>query len=431
MRIAVVGTGYVGLVTGTCLAHLGHEVTCIDKDVERIEKLKFGISPIYEVGLDELIAKNIATGRLQFSTSLQDALGEKDFLIVAVGTPSDKGGRADLSQVEAVIDSLVKMSREKELLLVMKSTVPVGTCRRLEESMAELTAPGRYRVVSCPEFLREGSAVQDFLHPDRIVIGACESEDAYRVQEMFRGIETSYLLTDPSTAEMIKYASNAFLATKISFINEIARICEKAGADVNEVAYGMGLDTRIGGKFLQAGLGYGGSCIPKDTLALISQAEDLGYDFRILKAVIEINTEQRLLAVEKLAGILGGLQDKTVGMLGISFKPGTDDLREAPSLDIIEQILQKGGQVQAYDPMVKKLPLNNGRLKLVGSPFEAAENADAVILVTEWEEFKDLDLSKLRKVMLGDVFLDGRNFYEPEKMRSLGFNYFGIGRFRR
>ena len=501
MKIAVVGTGYVGLVTGTCLAYLGHTVTCMDRDVERIEKLQRGISPIYEAGLDELLQENTGAGRLQFSTSLQEALVEKDFLVLAVGTPADEAGRADLAQVEAVTESLAQLPRQKELLLVMKSTVPVGTCLRQEERLAELTVPGRYRVISCPEFLREGSAVGDFLHPDRIVIGARDQGDAARVKELFGGIETTFLLTDSPTAEMIKYASNGFLATKISFMNEIARLCEKTGADVTGVARGMGLDTRIGEKFLNAGLGYGGSCFPKDTLALISLAEDLGYDFRILKAVVGINTGQRRMAVEKLAEMLGGsLEGRTVGMLGLSFKPGTDDLREAPSLDIAGQIMEQGGQVQAYDPLVKEVPpaevrrrgrqglvegtgkpaeravktveetgktaegpaaemvrkptgevaetlASNGnaaergdhheaaetlgqteRLTMADSPYEAAAGADAVILVTEWEEFGKLELSKLKAAMAGNVFLDGRNFLSPEQMRSRGFNYSGMGR---
>ena len=429
MKTAVAGTGYVGLVTGTCLAHLGHEVTCMDVDEERISKLHSGISPIYEVGLEDLIKKCTESGHLHFTTSFEEALQDKEILFIAVGTPMDESGGADLSQLEGVVKSLENMDREDKLILVVKSTVPVGTCRRLESRLEE-SKPGKYSVVSCPEFLREGNAVQDFLHPERIVIGADDEEDGKRVQDLFKELQAPLVLTDTATAEMIKYASNAFLATKISFINEIARLCEKTGADVKQVARGMGLDSRIGEKFLQAGLGYGGSCFPKDTQALIRLAEGLGYDFRILKSVVEVNSGLRRDAVEKLTGMLGGsLKGKTAGVLGLSFKPGTDDLREAPSLDIIRQILDGGGFVRAYDPMVKELPVSSdSKLEIVESPYEAASGSDAVVLVTEWGEFKEMDLARLKKEMAGEIFIDGRNLFDPGEMKSLGFTYSGMGR---
>lgn len=431
MKVAVVGTGYVGLVTGTCLAHLGHEVTCMDKDVERIVKLKQGISPIYEVGLEELIKNTMEQDRLDFTSSLQEALTGKDFLFVAVGTPSDEKGAADLSQLEEVVGNLVEeMKIQQKLILVMKSTVPVGTCVQIEKRLESACGAGKYSVVSCPEFLREGSAVHDFLYPERIVIGARSGEDGERVKGLFKALDVPFLMTDPSTAEMIKYASNAFLATKISFINEIARLCEAAGADVKEVARGMGLDSRIGEKFLQAGLGFGGSCFPKDTLALIHLAEEMGYDFRILKSVVDVNVQQRQQAVKKLSAMFSsGVKGKTTAVLGLSFKPGTDDLREAPSLDIIKEIQERGGRVKAYDPMVKDLPLDEQKgLEIVESPYEAASNADAVLLVTEWEEFKNMDLARLKEEMAGDIFIDGRNLFDAQNMRSLGFRYSGMGR---
>ncbi len=430
MRAAVVGTGYVGLVTGVCLSHLGHEVVCVDRDEKKIENLKKGILPIYEPGLQEILEKCAEKERLFFSSSLQSA-GGKDFLFIAVGTPSDEIGRADLSQVEAVVEALSRLELVEDLLVVMKSTVPVGTCIWAETFLKEKSRrPERFRVVSCPEFLREGTAVDDFIHPERIVIGAEQEGDARKVQELFAGIETRFVLTDTRSSELIKYASNAFLATKISFINEIAGICERAGADVKEVARGMGLDSRIGEKFLNAGLGYGGSCFPKDTLALIYQAEDLGYDFRILKAVAGVNEGLRKRAVQKLERLLGGnLQGKKIGLWGLSFKPGTDDIREAPSLTLIQKIKARGGEVTAYDPLVKGLSAAGiDGMRYADDPYGAAEGADAVVLVTEWEEFRKADLARVKKAMSGNVFLDGRNVFDPLEMKGLGFVYEGMGR---
>ena len=492
LKVVIIGTGYVGLVTGTCLADLGHHVTCMDIDKSRIEKLRRGVMPIYEPGLLALMGKNSAAGRLDFSANFSGAVRGSDVLFVAVGTPAGADGRADLSQVEAVGRSLVALrepgapSQEAGLprYVVMKSTVPVGTCRRLQgilegsgsaggngsgnvsgsegahgsvggsgnvsesekrgEGGGEAAAPREIsremsltasrevpRVVSCPEFLREGSAVHDFFHPDRIVVGAAREEDARDVARLFEQVQAPRVLTDLESAEMIKYASNAFLATKISFINEIAAICERTGADVKEVARGMGLDSRIGEKFLHAGLGYGGSCFPKDTLALIAQAADEGYDFSILKAVAGVNAGLRGRAVEKLQELLGGeLQGKTVAVLGLSFKPGTDDLREAPSLEIIQRLTREGAQVRVCDPLVQgeRAPDLPAGAVQAEDAYQAAAGADAVILVTEWDEFKSLDLPRLREAMAGDVFLDGRNVYEPGAMRELGFRYRGMGR---
>ncbi len=479
-KIVIIGTGYVGLVTGTCLADLGYRVTCMDIDQTRIAGLRRGVMPIFEPGLAELVEKNGAAGRLDFSEDFAGAVRGSDVLFVAVGTPAGADGRADLSQVEAVGRTLGELREPGELgreaglprYVVVKSTVPVGTCRRLQgilegsgngsggegdsesvsgsgsgkrgegrgeaaprEMARELSQAASQevpRVVSCPEFLRGGSAVHDFFHPDRIVVGAEREEDAREVARLFEQVQAPQVLTDLESAEMIKYASNAFLATKISFINEIAAICERIGADVKEVARGMGLDSRIGEKFLHAGLGYGGSCFPKDTLALIAQAADHGYDFRILKAVVGVNAGLRGRAVEKLQELLGGvLQGKTVAVLGLSFKPGTDDLREAPSLEIIQRLTREGAQVRVCDPLVQ------GERAPAGLPagtvhaddaYQAAAGADAVILVTEWDEFKRLDLPRLREAMAGDAFLDGRNVYDPGAMRALGFRYRGMGR---
>ncbi len=441
----MIGTGYVGLVTGTCLADLGHRVTCMDIDADRIEGLRRGVMPIYEPGLDELVEKNVRAGRLDFCSGFEEAVQGRDALFIAVGTPSGEDGRADLSQVEAVAESLGKMSgtnTELPRYVVVKSTVPVGTCRRVQDLLdtggadatggqnggTERAVP---RVISCPEFLREGSAIQDFFHPDRIVVGAEREKDARAVGSLFEKVDAPQVLSDLESAEMIKYASNAFLATKISFINEIAGICERTGADVKEVARGMGLDSRIGEKFLNAGLGYGGSCFPKDTLALIALAEDNGYDFRILKAVAGVNAGLRGRAVEKMKELLGGvLAGKTVAVLGLSFKPGTDDLREAPSLEIIEKLAREGARVHACDPLVKgdKAPVLPDGAAHAEDAYEAARGAHGLMLVTEWDEFKNLDLARLREVMAGDIFLDGRNVYEPETVQSFGFRYSGMGR---
>ena len=441
----MIGTGYVGLVTGTCLADLGHRVTCMDIDGGRIEGLRRGVMPIYEPGLDELVEKNVRAGRLDFSSDFEEAVQGRDALFIAVGTPSGEDGRADLSQVEAVAESLGKISdtnTELPRYVVVKSTVPVGTCRRLQDILdtgGEDGADGKNggadravpRVISCPEFLREGSAIYDFFYPDRIVVGAEREEDARAVGSLFEKVETFQVLSDLESAEMIKYASNAFLATKISFVNEIAGICERTGADVKEVARGMGLDSRIGEKFLHAGLGYGGSCFPKDTLALIALAEDNGYDFRILKAVAGVNAGLRDRAVEKMKELLGGvLAGKTVAVLGLSFKPGTDDLREAPSLEIIEKLAREGARVYACDPLVKgdKAPVLPDGAEHAEDAYEAARGAHGLMLVTEWDEYKNLDLARLREVMAGDIFLDGRNVYEPEMMQKFGFRYSGMGR---
>jgi len=431
MKVAVIGTGYVGLVTGACLAKLGHRVTCMDKNKERIESLRQGIIPIYEKGLENIVKENLAGGTLSFSDSLKEAQEDKEVLFVAVGTPSGANGRADLSQVEAVIEDLAVQPGKNPLTVVMKSTVPVGTGRKVSALLKKFSpSPERYGVVSCPEFLREGTAVEDFLHPERIVIGSENQSDALKMKELFRDLKASYVVTDLESAEMIKYASNAFLATKISFINEIANICERVGADVEDVAKGMGLDSRIGPQFLKAGLGYGGSCFPKDTQALIGIAEDQDYNFRILRSVTEVNSVQRWRIVGKLEEMLEGvLQGKAVCILGLSFKPGTDDVRDAPSLDIIGEILKRGGLVRAYDPLVKGEELFPGdAVKDFSDAYGAAKGVDAVVLVTEWPEFGELSLADLKGAMAGDILLDGRNYFNPAAAKELGFRYSGMGR---
>ncbi len=431
MKVAVIGTGYVGLVTGACLAKLGHRVTCMDKNKERIESLRQGIIPIYEKGLENIVKENLAGGTLSFSDSLKEAQEDKEVLFVAVGTPSGANGRADLSQVEAVIEDLAVQPGKNPLTVVMKSTVPVGTGRKVSALLKKFSpSPERYGVVSCPEFLREGTAVEDFLHPERIVIGSENQSDALKMKELFRDLKASYVVTDLESAEMIKYASNAFLATKISFINEIANICERVGADVEDVAKGMGLDSRIGPQFLKAGLGYGGSCFPKDTQALIGIAEDQDYNFRILRSVTEVNSVQRWRIVGKLEEMLEGvLQGKAVCILGLSFKPGTDDVRDAPSLDIIGEILKRGGLVRAYDPLVKGEELFPGdAVKDFSDAYGAAKGVDAVVLVTEWPEFGELSLADLKGAMAGDILLDGRNYFNPAAAKELGFRYRGMGR---
>jgi len=432
VKLCVVGVGYVGLVTGTCFAHIGNEVVCVDVDSKKVQKMQRGISPIYEPGLPELMKKNIAEGRLAFTTDIARGIKEAEIIFIAVGTPPRSNGEADLSQVYTVAGSIGEYMDEYKTI-VTKSTVPVGTGDRVKELIKEqLFKRGKdipFDIVSNPEFLREGSAVHDSLNPDRIIIGAENSNAADKLVELHKPFKAPVVVTDIRSAEMIKYASNAFLATKISFINEIANICERVGADVTEVARGMGLDPRIGDKFLNAGVGYGGSCFPKDTRALINMASSVGYDFQIMKAVDNVNKLQRMYVVDKLEKALNGIKGKKIGVLGLSFKPNTDDIREAPSLDIINKLKELGGIIRAYDPAA----VYNAKMVLYGvcfcsNPYETAEGCDALLLLTEWEEFSSLDFGKLREIMKGNVIIDGRNLWEPEKVRSYGFIYLSIGR---
>ncbi len=428
-HITVLGAGYVGLVTGASFADLGNNVTLLDIIEEKIEKLRQGQVPIYEPGLSEMILRNVKKGRLSFTTSYAEALKDAEFVFVAVGTPSGVDGEADLRYVRMAAESIAE-HMDHPLIIINKSTVPVGTGDWVADIIRKKQKkPIDFWVVSNPEFLREGSAIADFMNPDRVVLGSQHPEAAQKVAELHRPLNAPVLITDLRTAEMIKYASNAFLATRISFINEIATICEELGADVNMVAKGMGYDKRIGPHFLNAGLGFGGSCFPKDVRALEHMALIHGAHPQLLRAVLDINQHMRRQAVVKLRNALDGLGEKRVGMLGLAFKPNTDDLREAPSLDIARQIIREGGEVQAYDPVARpqnceKVP----ELKLVDDAYEAAKDADALILVTEWNEFRQLDMNRIRKLMRGDVLLDGRNIWSPEKMREYGFRYFGVGR---
>jgi len=429
-EICVIGVGYVGLVTGACLADLGNHVACLNRSKQKSDNLKKGILPIYEPGLEEIVRRNLAAGRLTFTTSYDEAMEKARFVFVAVGTPSGSGGEADLAHVEAAVTEVARRIR-RPVTIVNKSTVPIGTGDWVADIVAAET-PDRsipFWVVSNPEFLREGSGVYDFMNPDRVVLGSTSREAAERVAELYYPLQAETIITDLRTAEMIKYASNAFLATKISFINEIANVCEALGADVTEVARGMGTDHRIAPHFLGAGLGWGGSCFPKDVKALIHMASTHGTNPSLLRAVMEINYDQRKRAVTKLRHILGGFRGKRVGILGLSFKPNTDDMRDAPSVEIIRLLQYEGAEVQAYDPVA----IDNARKQLDGvafcsDPYEVATGADALILVAEWNEFKQLDLARLRDLMKQPVLVDGRNIYDPRKMQELGFTYRGMGR---
>jgi UDPglucose 6-dehydrogenase len=421
--IGVVGTGYVGLVSAVCFAHLGHRVVCMDVDESKIARLRAGEAPIYEPGLDKLIDDNAS--RLSFTTSYDELLDACAVLFIAVDTPPSPSGDADLSRVQYATSEIARRGGPR--LLVMKSTVPVGTGEKVAADLEALGATG-ISYASNPEFLREGAAIQDFLEPDRIVIGASRDEDADAVEALYRGIDTDVVRTSVATAEMIKYASNAFLATKISFINEIANVCEQVGADVRIVAKGMGLDHRIGPHFLQAGIGYGGSCFPKDVQALKQLAGNSGYHFQLLNAVIEVNALQKRRMVGKLKQHLGGLRGKTVALLGLTFKPQTDDLREAASIVLAGRLIHEGMAVRAYDPMIVAgdHPLFPG-VTITADPLEALEGADAAVLVTEWPEFARLDWAAAAAVMARPLLVDGRNFVDQAALAAAGFEYEGIG----
>ncbi len=421
--IGVIGTGYVGLVTAAGFAELGNEVYCVDIDADKIEGLKNGQMPIWEPGLEELVAKH--RDRLHFSTDIGDALQHARLLFVAVGTPPTYSGDADLSAVNAVVDA---MPPSDQHALVMKSTVPVGTGETIKRVFVEQGKAG-FRYVSCPEFLKEGSAIKDFLEPDRVVVGDDGDWAGDAVVELYAPLDAPLVRTDISSAEMVKLASNAFLATKISFINEIANVCEETGADVVEVAKGMGLDNRIGPKFLQAGIGFGGSCFPKDVTALKQLAGNSGYHFQLLNSVIEVNELQKRRVISKLEKHLGKLVDKKIALLGLAFKPNTDDMREASSLVLSARLQAAGARVRAYDPVAE----GEARKLIRGvafkeSAFDAVEGADAVVLVTEWPEFGQLDLAAVAGAMRGNLLVDGRNFFEPERVREAGLVYEGIGR---
>ncbi len=428
-RICVVGVGYVGLVTAACFADLGNFVIALDINEKRIENLKKGIMPIYEPGLKELVDRNVRTGRLSFTTSYPEALNGTEFAFIAVATPSGENGEADLQYVTNAASSIAE-AMTGPLIIINKSTVPVGT----GDCVADIvTAHQRtaipFAVVSCPEFLREGTAISDFMQPHRTVLGSFDRGAAEKVAQLHLPLRAPIVITDLRTAEMIKYASNAFLATKISFINEIADICEALGADVKEVAAGMGYDKRIGPAFLDAGLGWGGSCFPKDVKALIFMAEEKGIGPKILNTVASRNYERRKSLVKHVDKIVGGLKGKTVGLLGLAFKPNTDDMRDAPSLDIAQEISNLGANVRAYDPVA----IENARallpsVEMYYDPYDMAKDCDALLVITEWNEFKQLDLERIRAAMKTPILFDGRNIYNPEDLRNLGFTYRGIGR---
>ncbi|MDA8188521.1 MAG: UDP-glucose/GDP-mannose dehydrogenase family protein [Dehalococcoidales bacterium] len=428
-NICMIGIGYVGLVTGTCFADLGNHVVCVNTDKEKAEKLKKGILPIFEPGLEELVVRNYQAGRLDFTTDYDEAVGQADIVFIAVGTPSGKEGEADLKHVEAAAEGIAR-SMTKSIVVVNKSTVPIGAGDFVANIIDKhKTIDADFAVVSNPEFLREGSAVYDFMNPDRVVLGASDRAAAEAVAEIYSPLKCPVLITDLRTAEMIKYASNAFLAARISFINEMASICERLGADVKQVALGMGYDKRIGHAFLDAGVGWGGSCFPKDVKALEHMAAMQGCHPQLLRAVMEINKDQRRRLVQKVRESLGTLADRKIGILGLSFKPNTDDMREAPSTEVIHLLQHEGAVVKAYDPVAFKVAERYlSHVEFCSSPYEVARGADALIALTEWNEFKQLDMSRLKSLMRQPVLVDGRNIYDPVAMRELGFTYRCIGR---
>ena len=428
-KICVIGTGYVGLVTGACFSDLGNTVTCLDVDQDRIEKLKNGIMPIYEPGLEQLVEQNTRAGRLTFTTDLKEAIEGASFAFIAVGTPSGVDGEADLQYVRAAAESIADVV-DQPIIVVNKSTVPVGTGDWVAEVIQRRRAgrPLEFSVVSNPEFLREGSAIHDFTCPDRIVLGSLDRDAASKVAQLYLSLRCPIMITDLRTAEMVKYASNAFLATRISFINEIANMCEELGADVREVALGMGYDKRIGSAFLDAGLGWGGSCFPKDVKALAHMAVLHGTQPQLLQAVMEINRNMRRRVVLRLRRALGSLNDKVIGILGLSFKPNTDDIREAPAIEVIHLLQNEGAIIRAYDPQAMDNAVRQIKhIQLCDNPYAVAEGADALVLATEWNEFKQLDFARIKQVMRMPLLVDGRNQWDAAQVRKLGFTYFGIG----
>ncbi len=432
-NICVIGTGYVGLVTGTCFADLGNNVRCLDIDPERIDKLQQNIMPIYEPGLEQLVSQNVKAGRLTFTTDYQAALKDVQIAFIAVGTPSGVDGEADLQYVRTVAEAIADIV-DTPIIIVNKSTVPVGTGDWVADVINKRRAgkPLDYHVVSNPEFLREGSAINDFMSPDRVVLGSLERSAAEKVSVLYATLRCPILITDLRTAEMIKYASNAFLATKISFINEMSNICEELGADVTQVARGMGLDKRIGPEFLDAGLGWGGSCFPKDVKALAHMAVLHGTHPQLLQAVMDINRNQRRRVVLHLRKELGSLNDKVIGVLGLSFKPNTDDIRESPPLEVIHLLQNEGAHIKAYDPQSMELVGKfEKQIQLCENPYQVADGADALILATMWNEFKQLDFARIKTSMKQPVVVDGRNLWDPDTMRQLGFIYYGVGRCNR
>lgn len=432
MHIAVIGTGYVGLVTGACFAEFGVNVTCVDVDTTKIEKLQKGVIPIYEPGLDQIVEKNVKAGRLHFTTHIKSAVEEALVVFLAVGTPPQADGTPDMSFYrQAAKDIADSMNGYK--VLVTKSTVPVGTGNWLREFVsANLASDTNFGVASNPEFLREGAAIQDFMRPDRVVIGSNESDAIAIMKDLYRPlylIETPIVITSLEAAELIKYAANAFLATKITFINEVANLCDAIGCDVHDVARGMGMDNRIGRKFLHPGPGYGGSCFPKDTRALTTVADQFGVETRIVDAVIEANERQRDAMIPKIEKLVDGISGKKIGILGLSFKPETDDMRESPAIDIIKAIIKLGGTVRAFDPVAMDEAKHYiDGIEYAVDEYEAIDGADALVIITEWNQFRALDMEKVKRLLRSPRIADLRNIYEPADMRALGFEYVGVGR---
>jgi UDPglucose 6-dehydrogenase len=432
MHIAVIGTGYVGLVTGACFAEFGVDVTCVDVDTTKIEKLNNGVIPIYEPGLDQIVEKNVKAGRLHFTTDVSEAVRSAQVVFLAVGTPPKDDGSPDMSYYQqAAKDVAGAMNGYK--VLVTKSTVPIGTGKWLREFVtANLNTPTEFGVASNPEFLREGAAIDDFMRPDRVVIGSNEERAIDVMKELYRPlylIETPIVITSLEAAELIKYAANAFLATKITFINEVANLCDAIGCDVHDVARGMGMDNRIGRKFLHPGPGYGGSCFPKDTRALTTVADQFGVETRIVDAVIEANERQRDAMIPKIERLVGDLKGKKIGVLGLSFKPETDDMRESPAIEIVHTLIARGATVRAFDPvaMDEAKHFLNG-IEYASDEYDAIRDADALVIVTEWNQFRALDMEKVKQLLKAPKIADLRNIYEPSDMRELGFDYVGVGR---
>jgi UDPglucose 6-dehydrogenase len=432
MHIAVIGTGYVGLVTGACFAEFGVDVTCVDVDSEKIACLLDGIVPIYEPGLEQLVTKNMQAGRLHFTTDIKQAVEQSLVIFLAVGTPPKEDGSADLGFVDNAARSIASHMNGYKVI-VTKSTVPIGTGERIRKLIREHQKKQfNFGIVSNPEFLREGAAINDFMRPDRVVIGSQDEEAIAIMRDLYRPlylIETPFVITSLEGAELTKYAANAFLATKISFINEIANLCDAIGCDVHDVAKAMGMDRRIGGKFLHPGPGFGGSCFPKDTRALAAMARAFNSETRIVDSVIEVNYRQRARMIHKIEKLVGELQGKTIAVLGLAFKPETDDMREAPSVDIIRGMLERGARVRAYDPVAmaeakKILP----EIAFTEDEYETVTGADALVFMTEWNQFRALDMQRIRQLMRAPRIADLRNIYEPDSMRELGFDYIGVGR---
>jgi UDPglucose 6-dehydrogenase len=432
MHIGIIGTGYVGLVTGACFAEFGLFVTCVDKDEKKIRLLKKGEIPFYEPGIGELVKRNLKQGRLQFTKKVEKAVESSLVIFIAVGTPRRGDGSADLKYVEDVATAIAK-AMDGYKVIVTKSTVPVGTGEKIQDIISRnLNGKIDFDIVSNPEFLREGSALEDFMRPNRVVIGAKSAQAVAIMRDLYKPlylIETPFVITNVETAEMIKYASNSFLATKISFINEMATLCERVGADVHTVAKGMGLDQRIGSKFLHPGPGYGGSCLPKDTNALIRIAEEHGIELSVIGAAVRANEKQRKRMVQKIMSAMGVLKGKTVAILGLSFKPNTDDIRDAPSISIIHALLKEKANIRAYDPVsMEEAAKVCPNVKYCRDSYDTVKGADAVVIMTEWNQFRNLEFDRLANLMKGNYFFDLRNVYDPQKLRDKGFQYVGVGR---